>query len=94
MNLDEYLINLDEYRSVEADWIALYLCIWIALNGDNVTYFESFGVKYILIEIEKFISNKTITTNVYRIQAYNSIMCRYFCIGFIDFMLKGKTPID
>ena len=24
-------------------------------------------------------------------QAYDSIMCGYFCIGFIDFMLKGKT---
>ena len=28
---------------------------------------------------------------VYRIQAYNSIMCRYFCIKFIDFMLKIKV---
>ena len=24
-------------------------------------------------------------------QAYDSIMCGYFCIGFIDFMFKGKT---
>ena len=24
-------------------------------------------------------------------QAYNSIMHGYFCIGFIDFLLKGKT---
>ena len=28
--------------------------------------------------------------DIYRIQTYNSVMCRYFCIGFIDFMLKGK----
>ena len=27
-------------------------------------------------------------------QAYDSIMCRYFCIGFIDFMLKGKSLTD
>ena len=26
--------------------------------------------------------------------AYDSIMCRYFCIGFIDFMLAGKTLND
>ena len=32
-----------------------------------------------------------IKTNIFRIQAYDSIMCRYFCIGFIDFMLAGKT---
>ena len=30
-------------------------------------------------------------TNIFRIQAYNPIMCGYFCIGFIDFMLEGKT---
>ena len=35
--------------------------------------------------------NKNIITNVLRIQAYDSIMCGYFCIGFIDFVLKGKT---
>ena len=33
-------------------------------------------------------------TNIYRIQAYNSIMFGYFCIGFIDFMLKGKSLLD
>ena len=57
----------------------------------NVTYFDSFGVKYIPKEIKKFIGNKNIITNIYRIQAYDSIMCGYVCIGFIDFMLKGKS---
>ena len=33
-------------------------------------------------------------TNIYRIQAYDSIMCWYFCIGFIDFMLKGKSLLE
>ena len=33
----------------------------------------------------------SITTNIFRIQAHDSIMCEYFCIGFIDFMLAGKT---
>ena len=32
-----------------------------------------------------------IKTNIFRIQAYDSIMYGYFCIGFIDFMLAGKT---
>ena len=35
--------------------------------------------------------NKNIITNIYRTQAYNSIMCGYYCIGCIDFMLKGKS---
>ena len=33
-------------------------------------------------------------TNIYRIQASNSIICWYFCIGFVDFMLKGKSLLD
>ena len=40
------------------------------------------------------IGNKNITTDTYRIQAYNSIMCRYFGIRFIDFMLKDKSLLD
>ena len=50
----------------------------------------AFGVEHIPKEIKAFINNKNIITNIFRIQAYDSIMCGYFCIGFIDFMLKGK----
>ena len=32
--------------------------------------------------------------NIYRIQTYDSIICGYLCIGFIDFMLKGKCFLD
>ena len=38
--------------------------------------------------------NKNVITNIGRIQAYNSVMCGYFCIGFIDFMLKGKSLLE
>ena len=34
--------------------------------------------------------NKNIITNIFRIKAYDSTMCGYFCIAFIDFMLAGK----
>ena len=79
-----YIIDLDEYKSIWTQWIALYV------NDNNVTYFDSFGIEHIPKEIRKFIENKNIVTNIYRIQAYDSIMCGYFQIGFIDFMLKGK----
>ena len=59
-----------------------------------VTYFDSFGFKHFPKEIKKFIRNKNITTNSFRIQAYDSIMWGYFCIGFTDFMLKPKSLID
>ena len=63
------------------------------MNGNSVTYFDSFRVEYIPEEIKRFISNKNIT-NIFRMQAYDSIMCRYFCIGFIDFLFKGKSLAD
>ena len=80
-----YVINLDEYSDIWTHWIALYV-----LNN-GVTYFDSFGVEHIPKEIKILIKNKIIKTNIFRIQAYDSIMCRYFCIEFIDFMLAGKT---
>ena len=64
------------------------------VNNNNVIYFGSFGAEHIPKENKKFIGNKNITTNIYRIQAYDSIMCGYFCIGFIDLMLKGKRLLD
>ena len=64
------------------------------VNAENVTYFDSFGVKHIPKEIKTFIKNKNIITNIYRIQAYDSIMSWNFCIGFIDFMIKGKNLLD
>ena len=60
-------------------------------QNNDVTYFDSFGVEHISKEIRTFIGNKNIKTNIFRIQAYNSIMCEYFRIGCIDFMLAGKT---
>ena len=83
-----YIINLDEYESIGTHWIALYV------NAENVTYFDSFGVEHIPGEIAKFIRNKNIITNIYRTQTYDSIICRYFCIGFIDFMLRGKSLLE
>ena len=80
-----YVINLDEYFDIGTHWVTL----WV--NNNNVNYFDSFGVEHIPREIKKFINNKNIIINILRIKAYDSIMCGYFCIGFIDFMLAGKT---
>ena len=65
------------------------------VQDNDVTYFDSFGVEYIPKEIKTFISNKNIKINIFRIQAYDSIMwCGYFCIRFFDFLLAGKTLTD
>ena len=79
-----YVINLDEHSDIGTHWAALYI------HNDVVTNFDSFSVEHITKEIKEFIDNKNIKTNIFRIQAYDSIMCGYFCIGFIDFMLAGK----
>ena len=61
------------------------------MNGNKVTHFNSFGVEYVAEEIKKFIGSKNIQTNIYRIQACDSVMWGYFCNGFIDlfYIIKG-----
>ena len=83
-----YVINLDEYADVGTHWIALFC------QKSEIVYFDSFGVEHITEEIEEFIGNKNIKANIFRVQANNSVMCGYFCIGFIDFMLAGKKLTD
>ena len=87
-----YIINLDEYHDIGTHRVALYV------NNKTATYFDSFGVEHIPNQIKKFIKgtvdNKNIIANIFRIQAYDSVMCDYFCIGFINFMIKGNSLTD
>ena len=84
-----YIINLDdEYSDIGAHWISLYV------KNNGITYFDSFGVEHIPKEIKQFIDSKNVISNVFRIQAYDSILWGYFCIGFINFMFKGKSLTD
>ena len=43
------VINLDEFKSIETHWIALYV------DNNNATYFYSFRVEHIPKEIKKFV---------------------------------------
>ena len=83
-----YVINLDEYSDIGTHWVALYV------NSKTMTYFDSFWVEHIPKEVKKFINNKNIIANIFRLQAYDSVMCGCFRIGFIDFMLKGNNLTD
>ena len=69
-------------------WISLFV------KTKGAIYFDSFGIEHIPKEIELAIDNKKIKANIFRIQAYDSIMCGYCCIEFINYMLKGKTLLD
>ena len=91
-----YVINLDEYENTGTSWVSLFV------KPKYTVSFDSFGIEHIPKEINKFINNYTtkssaiarIKSNIFRIQAYDSIMCRYFCIEFINYMLKGKPLLD
>ena len=83
-----YVINLDEYENMGTHWVSLFV------KPKYAVYFDSFGVEHITKEINKFIGNKKIKASIFRIQAYDSIMCGYFCIEFINYMLKGKKLLD
>ena len=83
-----YVINLDEYNSIGTHWIVLFV------KRKYVVYFDSFGVEHIPKEIEHVVGNKEIKANIFRLQAYDSIMCAYYCIEFIDYMFKGKTLLE
>ena len=83
-----YVINLDEYSDIGTHWIALYV------NTKAVTYFDSFRVEHIPKEIKNCINNKKIIANIFGIQAYDSVMCGYFCIGFINFMFNSNSLTD
>ena len=80
-----YVINLDEYENTGTHWVSLFV------KPKYTVYFDSFGVEHIPKEINKFIGNSDTKSNIFRIQEYYSIMYGYFCIEFINYMLKGKT---
>ena len=83
-----YIINLYEYESIGFHLIDLYV------NDNNITYFNSFGVEHMPKEIRKFIENKNIITNIYKMQECDLVMLGYFCVGINDFMLKGKGLLE
>ena len=65
----EPIINLDEYSDIGTHWVALYV------NNKTVTCFASSGIEQIPKKILKYINNKDIIANIFRIQAYDSVMC-------------------
>ena len=80
-----YVINLDEYSDIGTHWIALYV------KNNDITYFDGFGVEHIPKEIKAFIKKKNIKTNIFRIKAYDSIMCGYFVLDLLILCLKVKA---
>ena len=62
--------------------------------NNHATYFDSYGVEHIPKEFNNIVGKSTIITNIFRVQAYYSVMCIYFFIEFINFMFKDKRLTD
>ena len=68
------------------------MSLFIDIN--TALYFDSFVNEYILQEILKKITHKSITHNIFRIQDNESIMCGFYDIAFIEYVLSVKTLLD
>ena len=68
---------------------ALYIPTALFVKTNEGIYFASFGIEHIPNEIKKYIGNNNIKSNIFRI-----FMRGYYCIEFINYMLKGKTLLD
>ena len=84
-----YVINLDEYSNIGTHWVALYI------HNNDVTYFDSFGVEHIPKEIKILINcSLSIATNIFRIEAYDSIMWNIFVLDLLILCLQEKPLLN
>ena len=101
-----YVINLDEYENTGTHWVALFVKPKYTVYFDSfgiehipkeINKFirsKELRAKALGSAVGSAVGNNDIKSNIFRIQAYDSIMCGYFCIEFINYMLKGKTLLD
>ena len=57
----------------------------------EIIYFGSFEVGHV---VRKTYLSEKHKNKIFRIQGNSSMICGYFCIRFIDFMLSSKILID
>ena len=77
-----YVINLDEYSDIGTHWIAFY-----EMNLELDMSQNKFKTLLVIKILRDLRSQK----NIFGIKTYDSVMSGYFCVGFFDFVLKGKS---
>ena len=82
------MINLDDKKSKGTHWVLLFS------DRNTALCFDSFGIEYIPQEVLNKIKDKSITHNIFILQNDDCIMCGFYCITFIEYMLAGKTLLD
>ena len=83
-----YVVNLDDMGQSGTHWVAIFI------NDDRATYFDSFGVEHLPEEVKRFLVNKDLHVNIFRVQPARSVLCGYYGIKFLDFMFDGKSLMD
>ena len=82
------MINLDDKQSKGTHWFSLFI------DRNTAMYFDSFGIEYIPQEVFNKIENNSITHNISGIQDDDSIMCRFYCVVFIEYTIEEETLVD
>ena len=95
INGEAYVINIGENNEFGTHWIALY-CWRSKVTRpqqlkNSVVSFDSFGVDHLPKGFMAFIRLQNIITNIFRVEAHDPIMWRYFFTRFVNYMLSGKT---
>ena len=83
-----YVIILDDKNSKGAHWASLFS------NRNIAVYSDSFGIEYIPQEVLNKIKDTSITHNIFRRQDNESIMCGFYSIAFIEYVLAGRVLLD
>ena len=63
-------------------------------NRNEIVYFGTFNVEHVPKENKELVGYKNIKASIFRVQANDSVICGYFCVGFIDFVIAGKKLTD
>ena len=82
------MINLDDKKCKGTHWVSLFI------DRNTAIYFDSFEIEFIPQEVLNKIRDKSITHNIFRIKDNESIICGFYFIAFIEYMLAGKTLLD
>ena len=80
-----YVINFDGNKRKGTRWVSLFI------GKNTAMYFDSFRIEYIRQGVLGLIKGKSIMHNIFRIQDDDYVMCGFYCIAFIEFMVAGKT---
>ena len=88
MERGAYLINLDDKKRKGTYFVSLFF------DRKTAVYFDSFGIEYISQEVLNKIKDKSIAHNIFRIQDNESILCGFYSVPFIEYMLAENILPD